>query len=122
MTVADTFPKLLLQNAAKRGQRPAIREKDLGIWQTWTWSQVADEIRALACGLAAMGFKRGDKIVIAGDNRPAGCLAIDLRNAAIILISAHHLVNALYFAKDLLDQCLSSCGVVVPEPHTHLGT
>ena len=67
---ADTFPKLLLDLAARRGDRPAHREKDLGIWQTWTWAQVADEVRALTCGLAAMGLKRGDKIAIIGDNRP----------------------------------------------------
>ena len=46
------------------------REKDLGIWQTWTWSQVADEVRALACGLAAQGFERGMHLAIIGDNRP----------------------------------------------------
>ena len=66
----DTFPKLLLHNASHRPDRPATREKDLGIWQTWTWSQVAEEVRALACGLAALGLKRGDKIAIVGDNRP----------------------------------------------------
>ena len=44
----DTFQKLLLHHAATRGDAPAIREKDLGIWQTWTWSQVADEVRSLA--------------------------------------------------------------------------
>ena len=42
----DTFPKLLLHHARVRGERPAIREKDLGIWQTWTWREYADEIRA----------------------------------------------------------------------------
>ncbi len=47
-----------------------MREKDLGIWQTWTWRQVADEVRALACGLAAQGFKRGMHLAIIGDNRP----------------------------------------------------
>ncbi|MFQ5935770.1 MAG: AMP-binding protein [Acidiferrobacterales bacterium] len=66
----DTFPKLLLDRAKTIGSKPAIREKDYGIWQTWTWRQVADEVRALACGLAAKGFKRGDKIAIIGDNRP----------------------------------------------------
>ena len=66
----DTFPKILLDLAARRGDRPAIREKDYGIWQTWTWRQVADEVRALACGLASMGLRRGDKIAIIGDNRP----------------------------------------------------
>jgi long-chain acyl-CoA synthetase len=66
----DTFPRLLLHHAAVRPQHPATREKDLGIWQTWTWSQVAAETRALARGLAQMGFKRGDNLAIVGDNRP----------------------------------------------------
>ena len=42
----DTVPKLLLRNAAQLGARPAMRRKDLGIWQTWTWSQLGDEVRA----------------------------------------------------------------------------
>ena len=67
---ADTFPRLLLRHAQSRGQHPAFREKDLGIWQTSTWSQVADEVRALACGLAALGFRRGMNLAIVGDNRP----------------------------------------------------
>jgi long-chain acyl-CoA synthetase len=66
----DTFPKLLLENARIRGDKPAIREKDFGIWQSWTWGQAAAEIRALACGLAAQGLKPGDKLAIIGDNRP----------------------------------------------------
>ena len=66
----DTFPRLLLHHAATRPGQPAIREKDLGIWQTWTWSEVADEVRALACGLAAQGFRRGSTLAIIGDNRP----------------------------------------------------
>ena len=67
---ADTFPRLLLQHAAVRGNRPAVREKDLGIWQTWTWAEEAAEVRAMACGLAAQGFKRGMNLAIIGDNRP----------------------------------------------------
>jgi long-chain acyl-CoA synthetase len=66
----DTFPKLLMRHAEERGARPAIREKDLGIWQTWTWREYADEVRALACGLAAQGLRRGDHIALVGDNRP----------------------------------------------------
>ena len=38
----DTFPKLLQEHARVRGDRPAMREKDLGIWQTWTWREIAD--------------------------------------------------------------------------------
>ena len=44
----DTFPRLLLNHARVRGDRPATREKFLGIWQTWSWSQVAQEVRAMA--------------------------------------------------------------------------
>ncbi|MBM3598420.1 MAG: long-chain fatty acid--CoA ligase [Alphaproteobacteria bacterium] len=66
----DTFPKLLRHNAAVRGARPASREKEYGIWQSWTWSEVCDEVRALSCGLVALGLKRGDRVAIVGDNRP----------------------------------------------------
>ena len=67
---ADTFPKLLLDHARLRPDRPANREKDYGVWQSWSWAQVAAEVEALACGLSAMGFRRGDKLAIIGDNRP----------------------------------------------------
>ena len=67
---AQTFPQLLLQHAQDRAQRPAFREKDLGIWQTTTWAQVAEEVRAFACGLAALGFQRGMSLAIIGNNCP----------------------------------------------------
>jgi long-chain acyl-CoA synthetase len=66
----DTFPKLLLNRKNLSPSRPAMREKDFGIWQTWTWEQVANEVRSVACGLAAAGFRRGNKLAIVGDNRP----------------------------------------------------
>jgi long-chain acyl-CoA synthetase len=69
-TYTDTFPKLLLLNAAQRGDRPAVREKDLGIWQMWTWEQVLDEVRAFALGLKELGLARDDKVAIIGNNRP----------------------------------------------------
>lgn len=66
----DTFPKLLQRNAATFGARPSMREKDFGIWQSWTWAQVQDEVRKIAAGLASIGVKRGDKVALVGDNRP----------------------------------------------------
>src|SRR5215471_19908834 len=47
-----------------------MREKDRGIWQAHTWRQYHDQVRDLALGLAALGFKRGDKLSVIGDNRP----------------------------------------------------
>ena len=66
----DTFPKLLMHHAQVRASRPAIREKDLGIWQTWTWKRFADEVRALAAGLYAEGLRRGAHVALVSDNRP----------------------------------------------------
>jgi len=59
-----------MRNAAVMGSRPAIREKDLGIWQTWTWAQVADEVRDFALGLQSLGLKAGDTVAVVGANRP----------------------------------------------------
>lgn len=66
----DTFPKILLYNAQVLGDRTAFREKDLGIWQSWTWSEVCEEIRAFSIGLKTIGLAHGDKIAIVGANRP----------------------------------------------------
>jgi long-chain acyl-CoA synthetase len=67
---ADTFPKLLIHNAATRGSRVSMRHKDLGIWQAWTWAQVLDEVRAFSVGLEELGLKRGDKFAVIGSNKP----------------------------------------------------
>ena len=66
----DTFPKLVRRNAERFGHRVAIREKDYGIWQAYTWRDYVDQARLIALGLASLGFARGDKIAIIGDNRP----------------------------------------------------
>ncbi|MEX2129820.1 MAG: AMP-binding protein [Xanthobacteraceae bacterium] len=66
----DTFPKLLLINAVRRGDRPAMREKEFGIWNAWTWAQVLDEVRPFSIGLSELGVKRDDKVAIVGANRP----------------------------------------------------
>ena len=67
---SDTFPKLLLEHARARGGDPAIREKDLGIWQSWSWGEMREEVEALAGGLARAGLKRGAHIAVIGANRP----------------------------------------------------
>jgi long-chain acyl-CoA synthetase len=66
----DTFPKLLLKNVERFPDKVAIREKDYGIWQSYTWRQYLEQSRLIALGLAALGFLRGDKTAIVGDNRP----------------------------------------------------
>jgi long-chain acyl-CoA synthetase len=66
----DTLPKLLQRNAEETPRAPGIREKTRGVWQTFDWLAYRDRVRDLALGLASMGFKRGDKLSVVGDNRP----------------------------------------------------
>jgi len=68
--VATTFPQLLLEHAARRPQAPALREKEFGIWQMLSWSQLETLVRAIAGGLAKAGMQRGDHLVVIGENRP----------------------------------------------------
>ena len=65
-----SLPALLQRNVREFGAKAAYREKDLGIWQSWTWGQAADEIEALALGLLALGAAKGDHIAVIGRNRP----------------------------------------------------
>jgi len=65
-----TFPQLLLEHARIRPNAPALREKYLGIWQTTSWAKLAEQVLALAGGLAARGVRRGDHVALIGDNRP----------------------------------------------------
>ena len=65
-----TFPRLMLEHARQRPNAAALREKIYGIWQTTTWSALSQEVRFLACGMAEAGLRRGDHIVVVGENRP----------------------------------------------------
>ncbi|MEM5520469.1 AMP-binding protein [Sulfitobacter sp. AS59] len=66
----QSVPALLHRNAEQFANAPAYREKEFGIWQSWTWSQTRDEVEALALGLLELGAKEGDFIAIIGRNRP----------------------------------------------------
>jgi len=66
----DTIPRLLAYNARHYADRPAYREKEYGIWQSWTWAEAEDEINALALGLVTLGVEPGDHIAVLGRNRP----------------------------------------------------
>jgi long-chain acyl-CoA synthetase len=68
--VQDTLPRLLLHNAERYPRQDAIREKKYGIWQSFTWREYARDVRRFAEGLAEMGFQRGDRLAVLGDNRP----------------------------------------------------
>ena len=66
----STFPQTLLAHAKQRPDAPALREKSYGIWQTISWGQLSAMVRHLACGLAEAGLRRGEHVVVVGENRP----------------------------------------------------
>jgi len=70
MSDQDTLASLLLENETKRPDKPAMRQKDLGIWQTHTWRDYIAHVRHFALGLKARGFGPGDKLCVAGSNTP----------------------------------------------------
>jgi long-chain acyl-CoA synthetase len=97
---ADTFPKLLIRNAELFGARPAMRHKDLGIWQTWTWGEQLEIVRAYAVGLSQLGLKRGETIAIVGANRPKlywSVMAAQMLGAVPVPVYADAVADELCF-------------------------
>ncbi|HWN92357.1 MAG TPA: AMP-binding protein, partial [Verrucomicrobiae bacterium] len=65
-----TLPQFLLKNAREHPTESALREKEKGIWQEWSWADYLGHVRAFALGLVSLGFGRDDKLAILSDNRP----------------------------------------------------
>jgi long-chain acyl-CoA synthetase len=66
----DTFPKLLSHNARNWPQEIALREKEFGIWNAYSWSDYQSLVKRFALGMHQLGIKKGDSVGIIGDNRP----------------------------------------------------
>ena len=66
----DTVPRLLAHNAKHYADKPAYREKEFGIWQSWSWAEAASEVNKLALGLLDLGLAPGDHVALLGRNRP----------------------------------------------------
>ncbi len=94
--VNDTLPRLLRSNAAKYGAgKVALREKEFGIWQPYSWQDYFEHVRDFTLGLVVLGLVKGDTISIIGDNRPewlfaelsaqsAGAIGIGIYQDAIL--------------------------------------
>lgn len=66
----DTYPKMLLQHSKSRPRELSMRKKDFGIWNSYTWKDVYENVKHMALGLKSLGLERGDKVCIIGDNDP----------------------------------------------------
>ncbi len=70
VAVHDTFPKLLAYNAANWPDEVAMREKEFGIWNAFTWADCQRHVKLMALGMHRLGVARGDTVALIGDNRP----------------------------------------------------
>ena len=93
---ADTYPKLLRLNACEHGGEIALREKDFGLWNPFTWNDYLTRVRDFTLGMVELGLGRGDVVGIIGDNRP------DWVSAEI----ASHAIGAMSLGlyRDVLDE------------------
>ena len=66
----DTFPKVLAYNARNWPKEVAMREKEFGIWQEFTWQDYNDRVKWMTLGMRALGLGQGDVVGIIGENRP----------------------------------------------------
>jgi long-chain acyl-CoA synthetase len=56
----ETMSALFWNAAALRADKTLMRQKQLGIWQEWTWAQAAEAVREIANGLISLGFQAGE--------------------------------------------------------------
>ena len=99
----DTFPKLLMHNAKKYGNRTALREKDLGIWKCYSWIDYLQNVKYFSLGLIALGLEQGDKVAIIGDNSPEWVFAELATQSALAIPTGLYQDSLAEEIRDLLD-------------------
>jgi long-chain acyl-CoA synthetase len=119
MNDIDTLPKSLIASYQKYGDgKTAMRQKDMGLWRSFTWEHSYQQVRKLSLGLIKLDLNRGDKVCIIGDNDPQyfwAQLAIQVRGGVAVGIftdsspaEIEYIVNhsdaVFVFAKDQ-EQC-----------------
>ncbi len=108
----DSFPKLIQRNARDFADRPAYREKEFGIWQSWTWAEAREAIEAIARGFIAMGLQPGDHVAIVGRNRPHfywSMLAVQYAGAIPVPVYQDSVADEMAY---VLDHCGARFAVV----------
>ncbi|MHA3914138.1 AMP-binding protein [Halovulum sp. GXIMD14793] len=100
-----SVPALLKRNAAEYGNRPACRYKEFGIWQSWTWAEIAEEIEALSAGLIELGLAEGDHVALIGSNRPQiywAMVAVQMAGAVPVPVYQDSVAEEMAY---VLDHC-----------------
>jgi long-chain acyl-CoA synthetase len=86
----ETIHRIFWNGVAERGPRTLMREKDLGIWRAWTWTQSGQAVREIAMGLVALGMQPGETVSILANTRVEWVLA------DMAVLSAGGVSNGIY--------------------------
>jgi len=86
----DTIPALFWNAVERRGPQVWMRQKELGIWRSWTWAQTAEAVREIAGGLMSLGFAPGDTASILSNT------VIEWVLADLAVLSAGGVANGIY--------------------------
>ena len=108
----ETFPSLLKQHAIQRSNDTAIRMKRYGIWNSYTWQQMAGAVDLILCALAANGIKSGDKIAIIGNNVPELYFSIGAAQGLGAIPVPMHADSTPDELKNLLENCEAKIAVL----------
>jgi len=65
-----TIPQLLRWRVQHSSDRVALREKDFGYWNNYTWKEYYDYVCHTALGLEKIGLQKDDKLALITDNIP----------------------------------------------------
>ncbi len=88
----DTFLSLLLEQARKRPDAPALRTKCMGIWATTSWAQARDRVSVLAQTLSKTGVEAGTPVGIFGSNHSElylGYLAVQSLGGVVVPVGSN---------------------------------
>ncbi|MEM9012906.1 MAG: AMP-binding protein [Pseudomonadota bacterium] len=110
---ARSFPKLLARNARLYGNRPAYREKEYGIWQSWTWAEAEREVRTLALGLIELGLAEGQHVAVIGRNRPLlylSMVAVQAAGAIPVPVYQESVGEEMAYVLDHCGAAFAICG------------
>lgn len=108
----DTFPKYLLHSASIYADRPAMRHKNYGVWQSWSWKEFLDEVRSYSIGLKDLGVQPGDRVAMVGSNRPRlywTFAAVQCLGAVPVPVYAESVAEEMEFVLDHAEAKFAVC-------------
>jgi len=86
----DTIPAMFWNGVQQRGAQVWMRQKQLGIWRSWSWQQTGDAVREIAGGLMSLGFKAGDTASILSNT------VVEWVLADLAILSCGGVANGIY--------------------------